>query len=127
MISFNIDLAPKPKQSARFTKRGFAFQPKEVKQYQEYISVKAAEAMQGSKIFEGPIEVELRFYLKEPKSKNMKYPLKRPDIDNLSKSVLDGMNGFVYNDDKQIIKLVLYKFYGEPRTEIKVKEFDEKF
>jgi Endodeoxyribonuclease RusA len=32
-----------------------------------------------------------------------------PDIDNLSKFVLDGMNKLVYEDDRQVVKLVVYK------------------
>ena len=33
----------------------------------------------------------------------------RPDIDNLTKFVLDGLNGLVHHDDRQVMKLVVYK------------------
>jgi Holliday junction resolvase RusA-like endonuclease len=38
---------------------------------------------------------------------------KRPDIDNLMKSILDGMNDIVYFDDAQIVHLTSYKQYAE--------------
>ena len=52
------------------------------------------------------------------------------DIDNLVKFVLDGVNGLVYKDDKQVVKLVAYKLYDSEsdcggRTVVEVTEFDE--
>lgn len=38
---------------------------------------------------------------------------KTPDLDNLLKLVLDGLNGVAYIDDKQIIELTASKFYAE--------------
>ena len=47
----------------------------------------------------------------------------RPDIDNLVKIVLDGLNGVAFMDDKQVIELYAIKRYSiEPRTEIMVEE-----
>lgn len=40
-------------------------------------------------------------------------PTKRPDIDNILKAVLDGLNGVAYNDDAQVIGVVGEKFYAE--------------
>jgi len=40
-------------------------------------------------------------------------PTKKPDIDNIVKAVLDGMNGIVYLDDKQVVDLHLTKVYSE--------------
>ena len=37
---------------------------------------------------------------------------KKPDIDNITKSILDGLNGIAYQDDNQITELVVHKFYG---------------
>jgi len=52
------------------------------------------------------------------------FPMKKPDIDNITKAVLDALNGVAYQDDKQVIKLEAFKRYDErARLEIKIKKF----
>jgi Holliday junction resolvase RusA-like endonuclease len=47
----------------------------------------------------------------------------KPDLDNVAKAVLDALNGVVYEDDKQVIRLVIEKSYSfEPRVEVYVHE-----
>lgn len=47
----------------------------------------------------------------------------KPDLDNVAKAVLDAMNGVVYVDDKQVIRLVAEKRYSmEPKVEVYVHE-----
>lgn len=47
----------------------------------------------------------------------------KPDLDNVAKAVLDALNGVVYQDDKQVIRLVIEKSYSfEPRIEVYVHE-----
>jgi FKBP12-rapamycin complex-associated protein len=36
-----------------------------------------------------------------------------PDLDNLAKAVLDGCNGVVFEDDRQVVKLCLTKRYAQ--------------
>lgn len=38
---------------------------------------------------------------------------KRPDVDNLTKSVLDALNGVAWADDSQIVQLSVVKQYAE--------------
>jgi len=52
-----------------------------------------------------------------------------PDIDNLAKFVLDGMNKLVHHDDRQVAKLVLCKLFDSEhgcngQTVIEVTKFD---
>lgn len=50
-------------------------------------------------------------------------PIKKPDIDNILKSVFDGLNGIAFKDDTQIIRIQTEKFYSnEPRIDIEIKE-----
>lgn len=47
----------------------------------------------------------------------------KPDLDNVAKAVLDALNGVIYADDKQVIKLVAEKKYSfDPRVEVYVHE-----
>lgn len=52
-------------------------------------------------------------------------PSAKPDIDNISKAVLDGMNGVVYGDDSLVSEMTVCKVYqmnddDEPRVEVDV-------
>ena len=40
-------------------------------------------------------------------------PTKKPDIDNVLKAVFDALNGFAYEDDKQIVQVYAWKVYAE--------------
>lgn len=50
-------------------------------------------------------------------------PIKKPDLDNLIKSILDPLNTIFFNDDKQVVSITAEKFYGEiPRVDIEIEE-----
>lgn len=53
------------------------------------------------------LAVTLEVYVQQPKSTELDAP--RPDIDNYIKSVLDLMNGKLWDDDTQIISLYATK------------------
>ena len=56
------------------------------------------------------------------------FPDKRKrDIDNYNKIILDSFSWVVYDDDKQIQKLILEKFYDKenPRIIIEVNKFEK--
>jgi len=38
--------------------------------------------------------------------------LKKPDLDNLAKGVLDSLNGLAYHDDSQIVELQVRKYHA---------------
>jgi Holliday junction resolvase RusA-like endonuclease len=49
------------------------------------------------------------------------YPAKKPDIDNVVKSVTDALNGLAYGDDSQIVSLYVHKRYGlVPMVEVEI-------
>jgi Holliday junction resolvase RusA-like endonuclease len=50
---------------------------------------------------------------------------KKPDIDNIAKAVIDGLNGVAFLDDRQIVNLEVRKFYGErPVLQVLIEEMD---
>jgi Holliday junction resolvase RusA-like endonuclease len=81
---------------------------------------------------EGPVAISISTYFDIPKSTTKRareeilatkyFPVtKKPDIDNLAKSVLDGLLGVAYKDDSQIFQLTCAKYYSDiPRTEVKI-------
>jgi Holliday junction resolvase RusA-like endonuclease len=74
--------------------------------------------------FNGPVAVSLAFFLKRPKSRRKdNFVETTPDIDNLEKAVLDGLNGVAYLDDKFVVVKNAVKRYvvvGVPRVEVVV-------
>ncbi len=71
----------------------------------------------------GAIKIEINCMLPIPQSWSKKKkesaldwelrPMVKPDIDNLVKQVLDCMNGIVWEDDKQVVELEVYKWYSD--------------
>ena len=50
-------------------------------------------------------------------------PVKKPDIDNIAKIILDALNKLAFNDDNQIIKLSIEKVYSEEeKVYIKIEQ-----
>lgn len=124
-----LPIAPAPKERPRFA-NGRVYTPNRTKWYEEAVQL----TLQAAKIrpVTGAVSMTVTFYLTIPKSwQNAKKqlakegkvrPTTKPDIDNLAKAIMDGCNGLLYNDDKQVVDLTLRKFYGEPRTEIEWEE-----
>lgn len=51
------------------------------------------------------------------------FPAKRPDLDNLIKTVKDACNRVVWLDDSQVCTLTVTKRYSDnPRTKIMIEE-----
>ena len=114
MIKFFVAGKAIPKQSYRAVKGGGYTDPK-VKAWQMAVSWAAKEAVNMQEWLTTDLEVTLLFVLPEEKRSY------RKDLDNLSKAVLDGMNGIVYADDKQITRLTIEKRTGsEPGVYVEV-------
>jgi Holliday junction resolvase RusA-like endonuclease len=106
MIRFSVPGNPVPKQSFKMGHHG-GYTPARIKAWQSAVADTAGYYFEGNAPYTKPLEVSLSFYL--PTRRRM-------DLDNLSKAVLDGMNGIIYGDDKQIVILHLSKCYNEPVT-----------
>lgn len=79
-----------------------------------------------------PLAVSLIFCMPVPKSTSKKRAklmcegyeshIKKPDIDNLVKAVLDALNGVAFDDDNQICELHAHKIYAEtPKIVLNIK------
>lgn len=125
MINFTIYTKVKPKQSFKYSYNGHKYIPKDIKDYAKLIQFefkKNYPNWQIENFIDKPLKVEIIIGLKVPESFNKKKkqealedkirPLKRPDVDNCSKAILDSLNGIVYSDDKQIVELLVKKYYA---------------
>ncbi|HAR46102.1 MAG TPA: hypothetical protein DCS05_08010 [Nitrospiraceae bacterium] len=105
LIAFFVEGEPRPKQSFRVAGHGRGFTPARVKAWQTDVACEAQRAMREIGRFNEPFDmrllvVRLIFFLGDHR---------RVDLDNLSKAVLDGLNGICYDDDRQIVELKLKK------------------
>jgi len=123
MIKFEIQGTPQGKQRARVTKHG-TYTPQKTKDYEKLVgwSYKAA----GGKMMEGGVTLNIVAYFKIPKSREeeeLGFHLQRPDLDNIIKSVKDGLNGVAYKDDSQVYGIYALKMWSwSSRVEVIVRE-----
>lgn len=96
-VSFFVEGVPVPKARPRVTRSGHTYTPARTAAWEETIGWAAKAAMVGAPPFAGVLEVTLRFSGARASA----------DLDNLTKSVLDGLNKIVFLDDKQVAGLDL--------------------
>jgi Holliday junction resolvase RusA-like endonuclease len=131
--TFVIETKPIPKERPFFSMinaKPIVFTPKKTREYENFICF-IAKQYAPKQPLEGSLLVEIKFFFSPPKKLTKKGIVSfegvsknsRPDLDNLIKSVLDGLNssGF-WKDDSQIAKLVAEKLWTdkEPRIEITI-------
>ena len=99
------------------------YTPDKTKNFENYVKLVAAQHAP-KELFAGPLDMELEFYLQRPKSlpKKIQRHTKKPDIDNLAKSVMDALEGIIYVNDAQVIALRIYKMYGTPKCSVRIEE-----
>jgi Holliday junction resolvase RusA-like endonuclease len=79
---------------------------------------------------QGPVRMRIDCYLVMPSSVPKRdqlhaRPMHRPDLDSYIKSALDGLNGYAYFDDGQVVEIEAHKMYGHPtRWEITVEHVE---
>lgn len=126
-IRFVIDGEPRGKGRPRFTKSGHAFTDQKTRDYEKLIGY--CYKAQGGRMLEGDIDISIKAFYKIAKNdnKNIKAakrageikPTKKPDIDNIIKAILDGLNEVAYKDDAQVVNVSASKYYSdEPRVEV---------
>jgi Holliday junction resolvase RusA-like endonuclease len=135
-IHFQVEGDPKGKGRPRFTRAGKftrVYTDKQTLDYEALIKFFAAEAMGSTDPLETPVSVFLYIRHAVPQSYSKKrteaclsgleQPCKKPDIDNIAKTYLDGMNGVVFYDDTQVVDLHVKKVYSAvPGCDVMVME-----
>jgi Holliday junction resolvase RusA-like endonuclease len=124
-VVFTVEGPPQGKGRPRFRRAGNFVQTytdAKTKAYEETIKSWAKRAMGSRSPLEGPVAVDLYIRLPVPASaskkrseacvRNEELPTKKPDVDNILKVYFDAMNGVVYVDDTQIVRVSAKKVYS---------------
>lgn len=95
---------------------------KQLGDWRSRVSWYARQAYMGGNLIEGPVEVRSVFQLVKPKSSPKKrlLPDRRPDLDKLTRALLDSLTGVFYRDDAQVCRLIVDKIFGAPGIYVKV-------
>lgn len=124
-FTFDIVGEPQGKGRPRFSTRGGfvkTYTPEKTASYENFVKVCYLNKYKGQKL-DGDIIAEITAYFSIPKSFSKKKrseaiegkikPTKKPDTDNIAKTILDSLNGIAFEDDKQVVALLVKKLYGE--------------
>jgi Holliday junction resolvase RusA-like endonuclease len=101
---------------------------KGLKDWEHDIRTLAAAERLHSGLFDGPTQVFLHFFLPKPLSapKRLTWQTKKPDLDKLIRSVLDGLTPVVLKDDAIVVRIVATKGFADdyqpPGVQIEVCE-----
>ena len=106
-----------------------AYESKKCRDYKLYAAMIIQDAWQ-SKPIDGYFMVTIDVYLELPKSWSKKEKNRalsglvrpgKPDLDNYAKSLLDACNKVVWNNDSQVVSLIISKWYDiVARAELEV-------
>ena len=122
-MEFEVIGKIQPKQRPRFVRKGAYIQtytPEPTLRYQKLVADSYLEKYGNLKELTGALSVEITAFFNVPKSYSKKRRRElygKPntqhngDIDNVAKSVLDGLNGIAYDDDTIIYDLHITKYY----------------
>lgn len=120
-FTFCVPGQPLAKARPRFA-RGFkvkTYTPNTTKAYEKLLAYAAKREIKEP--FEGQISIKMCGQFKIPASwsekqkqaaiRGERFPT-RPDLDNVIKILMDGLNGVAYEDDGQVVKVEAIKRYG---------------
>lgn len=94
-----------------------------LKTWETAVGYSARQAMGRMSPSSNPIEIVLEFVVPAPKRREGElWPTQKGtgDIDKLTRAMLDGMNGIVYVDDAQVVRLLASKRYSSTMRHVGV-------
>jgi Holliday junction resolvase RusA-like endonuclease len=131
-ITFTVHALPIAQPRARATAINGMARMYEAKKSHAIHDFKASVRKAGTDAYkgpplEGPLAVTMLFLFSSKTKRERKPKDTKPDCDNLAKGVLDSLNGLLYRDDSQVMKLAIEKWHAngteQPRVEICIRQF----
>lgn len=123
-IEFTVDGEPVGKGRPRFTRNGHAYTPEKTADYEQLVKLSFRNKYPDFKPIlkviplsvvicaEFPIPASFCKNARLEAKRGTKKPTKKPDADNIAKSICDALNGLAYHDDSQIVELTVHKKYS---------------
>lgn len=137
-IKLEFDVKPMAKQSFRTTRSGNKYLDPSVIKYRKAIRNMAIAQMRNQKAekIEGAVNMNIIYAFRRPQSLSKKERSEidggktvpkttKPDIDNLTKAILDALNGIVWKDDAQVTQIKIQKVWSS-KDQIEVEIWETK-
>lgn len=102
---------PRPKARARACSNGKHVTPQKTRDYERLVGSIAGIQRPRQWRLDGTYRVEVRAYFGNARCR---------DVDNVAKSVLDGLNRVLWHDDRQVVRVVSEKHIDRLRPRIEV-------
>ena len=113
MYRYNIEINARPIPKARPRLSKFAvYTPKKTADYEKLIAYEWKRRYKNL-ILKNAVKLDLLFCFKKAKSCKKDYHTQRPDIDNLEKAILDGLNKIAFVDDCQVVEMKSQKVFSD--------------
>ena len=133
-VEFTVPGTPVAKGRPRFSRQGpfvRTYTPDKTYRYEQLVQLSFIQSEQPK--LSGAVKVRILAYFPIPKSASKKKQkmmaegeirhTTKPDGENVSKAILDGLNKIAYDDDSNIVELHIEKWYSDdPRAEIYIEE-----
>ena len=133
-VEFTVPGCPVAKGRPRFSRQGpyvRTYTPDKTYRYEQLVQLSFMQAEQPK--LKGAVKVRILAYFPIPKSASKKRQkmmaegeirhTTKPDGENVSKAILDGLNKMAYDDDSNIVELHIEKWYSDdPRVEVTLEE-----
>ena len=132
-LFFTFEIEPVPQLRPRVSSRPYVrvYDPPKVANFKNVLRSLAVNQYSRPPML-GPLSVSLTFYRPVQKSisqsererrlSNQSKPVVKPDTDNYIKATLDALNGVLWHDDAQIVKIEAEKKYSDhPKIAVSVK------
>lgn len=134
-VNFTVMGEPKGKGRPRFSNFGGVtrtYTPENTVIYENQVKIEYMQQSGHRFSDTSELEMHIKAFFTIPKSTSKKKkaemesgkirPTKKPDVDNILKTIADSLNQIAYRDDAQIINCSVKKYYSEvPRVEVEIR------
>ena len=106
-LVFTVPGRPQGKQRPRLGRGGRVYTPAATQRYERSVASSYLVATHGRNLagYRGPVQIRIACLFAD---------LRRRDLDNVIKAVLDGLNGIAYRDDCQVTHISATRGHGSP-------------
>ena len=112
----------RPRAGKSFSGKTVLYDPAKSRDFKHYVKLVASQH-KPQELITGPVHLEMTFYQPTPKKYHTKpkqalieagllLPVTKPDVDNLAKGVKDGLTKIIWQDDSQVVSMMVRKLYS---------------